>query len=89
MRGKLTPFFQEPVFRVIQKVGSGKFRYPTIEVKATNEQIIALSLAKAGYFSGSIENVYNSRVDYVLQTFEYENFMKEFEMSVNELNKKG
>ena len=45
-------------------------------------------LAKAGYYNGSIDTVMLSRVDYVLETFQYEIFMKDFEASALEMNKK-
>ena len=44
-------------------------------------------LAKAGYYNGNIEYVYNSKVDNVLETYHYEMFMREYERVFVELNK--
>lgn len=50
--------------------------------------MIALTLAKAGFYGGSPDNVYNARVDLVMQTYHYELFMRDFESTYHEINKK-
>lgn len=49
--------------------------------------MMVLMLAKAGYFSGNPETIYNSRVDLVFQTYYYELFMRDFENTYHEINK--
>ncbi len=86
--GKLAPFFQEPSFRVINKIKPIGVRYPETRITADDDLILALFLAKNGYYNGSVDTVMNSRVDYVIQSFNYENFMKDYETTVTEMNKK-
>jgi hypothetical protein len=50
---------------------------------------MALSIAKAGYYGGSLDNIYASRVDYVVNTFFYEAYTQEYEITLHEINKKG
>ena len=49
---------------------------------------MVLMLAKAGYFSGNPEVIYNSPVDLVFKTYQYEMFMRDFENTYHEINKK-
>jgi hypothetical protein len=51
--------------------------------------LIALRLAKAGYFCGDPAWVLDARVDHVLAAFEYENFQADYELVSYELNKGG
>lgn len=48
---------------------------------------MALMLAKSGYFAGNIENVFNTKVDYVFETYHYEMFMRDYERVFMEMNK--
>lgn len=47
---------------------------------------IALNLVKSGFYNGNLENVFNSRVDYVLHTYHYEMFTREYEATLHKLN---
>lgn len=49
---------------------------------------MALFIAKAGYYNGNIDEIMNSRVDYIINTFHYELFTKEYDTTLTELNKK-
>lgn len=49
--------------------------------------MVANTLAKAGYFGGNPENVYNARVDIVLDVYHYEQFTRDYESTYYELNK--
>lgn len=50
--------------------------------------IVALRIAKAGFYQGDPEKVLNGRVDYVLATLEYNKFLSDYEDVFIELNKK-
>lgn len=50
---------------------------------------MALSIAKAGYYGGSLDNIMDARVDFVLQTFFYETYSQDYENTLHEINKKG
>lgn len=50
--------------------------------------MLALYIAKAGYYSGSLDNIMKARVDYVIQTFFYEIFTNDYETAFIELNNK-
>lgn len=49
--------------------------------------MIALMLAKSGYYAGNVENIYNSKVDNVFETYHYEMFIRDYERAFAELNK--
>lgn len=49
--------------------------------------MLALRLAKVGYFGGDPERVLNGRVDLVLEALEYERFQGEYEDVYYEINK--
>lgn len=50
--------------------------------------IIALTLAKSGFYGGNPEAVLNSRVDLVVQAYHYEMFLRQLETTFTELNNK-
>lgn len=49
--------------------------------------MIALRVAKAGFYQGDPENVLKGRVDYVLAALEYNNFLFDYEDVFLEINK--
>ncbi len=49
--------------------------------------LIALTLAKTGYFSSNPQLVLNSPVDIVMHTYSYEMFTRSYETTYYELNK--
>ena len=49
--------------------------------------LIALVLAKSGYYGGNVDNVFNSPVDNVFETYHYEMFLRDYERVFAELNK--
>jgi len=49
--------------------------------------VIALRLAKAGYWGGDPEKIMSARVDFVLDAFEFELFQVEYEDVLHEMNK--
>lgn len=46
-----------------------------------------MTLAKSGYFSGNPQLILNSSVDIVMHTYHYEIFSRNYEETVNEMNK--
>lgn len=48
--------------------------------------MVALRLAKSGYFSGDPEKVFLGRVDLVLQALDYEIFNSDFENEYIKIN---
>ncbi len=59
---------------------------PRVEVKATNKVVIALRLARAGWFDGDPEKVMRGRVDLVMAAWEYEGFCGVFDRTWQKLN---
>ncbi|MGO8695999.1 MAG: hypothetical protein ACLQMF_20235 [Rectinemataceae bacterium] len=51
--------------------------------------MIALRLAKAGYYGGDPERALEARVDHVLAAIEFERFVADYELVNYELNKGG
>lgn len=49
--------------------------------------MIANSLAKAGYFGGNPQTVYEAPVDVVLDVYNYEQFTGQYESTYYEMNK--
>lgn len=49
--------------------------------------MIALSVAKAGYYGGDPEQVLNGRVDMVLHSYYFEDFCNKLQYADFELNK--
>jgi hypothetical protein len=49
--------------------------------------VIALKLAKLGYYSGDPLNILNARVDMVINIMEYEKFQYDYDLTYMELNK--
>ena len=89
LRGKLAPFFQEPCFRVQNPLSNSSYKQPRIIIKADFEIAVALTLAKSGFFSGNPQLILNSSVDLVMQTYHYEIFTRNYEETVNEMNKEN
>lgn len=51
--------------------------------------MIALRLAKAGYYGGDPEKVLQGRVDHILDAIEFERFTADFEDAYIEMNKES
>ena len=49
--------------------------------------MVALKIAKLGYYSGDPEKVLNANVDHVLSILDYESFNNDFERVFSEINK--
>jgi hypothetical protein len=49
--------------------------------------LVALRLAKAGYYGGSLQAVLEARADHVLAALEFEGFQADYELVSYELNK--
>ena len=86
-RGEFNPFFQEPCFSVQNSISHDRHIKPRIKITASEELIIALTLAKEGYFNGNPNIILNSPADLVLQTYQYEMFRRVYEDTYTELNK--
>ena len=50
--------------------------------------LVAMRLAKSGYYGGDPAKVLQARVDHVITTAEYEKFLSEYEEVFYELNRK-
>lgn len=62
-------------------------RYPEAEVNASDEIVVALRVAKAGYYGGDPERVLAARVDLVIAALEYEVFTSDYEREYIRINK--
>lgn len=60
--------------------------YPRTEIEASEEMLISLKLAKAGYFGGNPESVLQARVNVVLEALEYEKYLYDYDTALRELN---
>ena len=49
--------------------------------------IVALKVAKAGYYNGDPDKVLQSRVDHVLMILDYEKFSYDYQDVYDEINK--
>lgn len=49
--------------------------------------LVALKIAKAGYYSGDPAKVLDARVDHIISIMEYEKFTMDYESAYTELNK--
>lgn len=49
--------------------------------------MIAIKLAKLGYYQGDPEQVLNAKVDTIISIMEYEKFVYDYELTYLELNK--
>lgn len=85
-RGKLAPFFQKSGFRVLNPIKTTR-RKPIIEIEVGEDVLMAVSLAKNGFFNGNPELVLNSPVDIVVHTYNFNNFIQDYEETSIELNK--
>ena len=86
LRGKPSPFFQEPCFRVQNPISDDKPK-PRTKITADFETQIAMTLAKSGYYGGNPEAVFNASIDMVMKTYHYEIYTREYEATYLELNK--
>ena len=64
-----------------------KSRHPRITVKADDDLVVALKLAKAGYCGGDPERIFQMRVDIVMAALHYEAFRADYERAFYELNR--
>lgn len=51
--------------------------------------LVALRLAKSGYYNGDPDKVLKGKVSHVISLMEYERFIHRYEEAYTELNKKG
>lgn len=49
--------------------------------------MVALRIAKLGYYNGDLDNVLNANVDHVLSILDYESFNVDYERVHTEMNK--
>ena len=87
LRGKPHPFFQESCFRIQSSISDDSKRKPDTTITAEWEIVIAVTLAKSGYFAGNPDVVLNTPIDIVLHTYHYEMFTRDYETTYYELNK--
>lgn len=88
LRGKSPPFFQKSCFRVETKVQNNDRKYPRTTITADNDTIIVCTLAKAKYYNGNPDLIWNSPVDRVLTMYDFETFSNDYESAYIELNNK-
>ena len=84
---KCNPFFQGASFKVINPQTYQR-KKPKVEFNADFSLIVALTLAKAGLYGGSPQNVYNTDIDLVMHTYHWMicmNDYQETEMIINEV----
>lgn len=62
-------------------------RKPSVKCTASEYEQIAYTLAKSGWYGGNPENVYNSPVDVVINSYHFEIYSREYESTYIELNK--
>lgn len=80
------PFFQRASFQVENPQSYQRIK-PKIKSTLQDYELIAFSLAKAGYYGGSPETVYNTKTDTVMRNYHFEvgmNQYQETEMIINE-----
>ena len=49
---------------------------------------MALAIIKAGYYGGNLETLYNAPVDHVMNIFNYEAYMIQYQETEMKLNEK-
>ena len=87
LRGKPAPFFEESVFCVQNAFRDNTRRKPVIKVTADEETRIALILAKSGFYGGDPDKVLDAPINRVMQAYQYEMFLRDYEETARELNK--
>ena len=60
---------------------------PKTEITAPDEMMIAIKLAKAGFYGGDVQAVLNANVDHVMTAIEHEIYLVDYERAEFELNK--
>ena len=91
LRGKYISFFYlvgNYYFSIQTVLQEDRIR-PKYTTNADEFGSIALSLAKAGYFSGSIEIIGKTKIDKVLDTYNFEMFCNQYFDADMKLNEKG
>ena len=84
--GKYIPFYQRASFQVENPQSYQRIK-PKIKSTLDDYELIAFSLAKAGYYGGSPETIYNTKTDTVIRNYHFEvgmNQYQETEMIINE-----
>ena len=84
--GELLPFFGKSSFIVTNK-SKDSYKYPKVEITTSQKWVVALRLAKEGYFYGNPEVVMKAKVGTVLKIMQYETFTKDYESKFIDLNK--
>lgn len=60
---------------------------PKVTINAQYEEIIANTLAKAGWYAANPNIIYHTPVDKVMSSYHFEIFSREYESAYYELNK--
>lgn len=75
------------MFRVETKIPNTDRKQPRVKITADSETFIVCTLAKAGYYSGDPDLIWESAVDRVLTLYDFETFSIDYENADIELNK--
>lgn len=87
-RGKPSPFFQEPPYRVLTEISNDDFKEPKTRITASETMIVAQVLAENGRFAGDVKKILDTQGDIVLDTFYYVNYVNKLKNVTIELNRK-
>ena len=83
---KLIPFFQESPF-IVHRTSTKDAKLPRVTIREEEAIVVALRVAKAGYYGGDLEKILKAEADLVLKALHYSNFCTEYEEEYMELNK--
>lgn len=72
---------------MVKGAASDDSAQPRVEIKADTKTVVALRLAKAGWFGGDPGKVLSGRVDLVVAALQYEGFLGVYERTWRRDNK--
>jgi hypothetical protein len=79
------PFFSAKLFRV-KNPAIEHWSKPPIEVTAPEDLVVALRVARAGYYGGDPERVLKASFPMVMAIIQYEDFCNEYERTFHKIN---
>lgn len=85
-RAELRAFFRTGLF-IVEGAVRDTNRYPKVSIKADDTLVIALRLARAGYWDGDPEKAMAADPGVVIAALQYEVFRDEYERTYNEMNR--
>ena len=85
-RGEFTPFCKEPYFYV-ENPHIDRENQPIVKLNVSKDEFKVYTLAKAGWYGGSLTEIYNAPIDEVWKAYDFEIMTRQYKSTAIEMSK--